>query len=234
MKADLEKLTKFVYKKWRQEAVGSEGPHPDEETLACFLERKLPEEESIKLKEHLVTCDSCLESLVIAFRLKGLELTDVPKALLSRVEKLLAQEDRVCALEILLRIKENILELLNVTGDVLVGQELVPAPVLRSRSIKDFKDEVTVLKDFKDIRVEVKIENKGSSQFNLSITVKQKDTQKILKDLRVTLIRDNLELESYVTDSGRVTFEHVQLGKYTIEISSIENKLASVLLDIRI
>ncbi|OGX17672.1 MAG: hypothetical protein A3K83_03155 [Omnitrophica WOR_2 bacterium RBG_13_44_8b] len=234
MQEGLEKLIKFVYKKWQHDAVNAGSAHPDEQELACFLERKLPEEESTKIKQHLLECDSCLEAFVLSFRLKDVKLREVPEELLSRARQLWEFKEAPSPLEIALKLKERLLEILNVTGDVLVGQELVPAPVLRSRSIKDFKDEVTILKDFKDIRVEVKVENKGAKNFNLGILVKQKDTQAILKDLRVTLLKDDLELESYVTDSGSATFEHVLLGKYRIEISSIEDKLASVLLDIKV
>ena len=122
---------------------------------------------------------------------------------------------------------------MNTTGDILVGQEFVPAPVLRSRKAKDFKDEVTILKDFKDIRVEVKIENKVGEAFDLTVLVKEKESQKVIKDLRVTLLRGDLELESYLNDPGKVIFENVLLGKYTIEISTLESKLASVLLEIK-
>ena len=102
------------------------------------------------------------------------------------------------------------------------------------RSIKDFKDEVTILKDFRDVRVEVKIESRKTKDFNVLIVVKQRVTQELLKDLRVTLLKDDVELESYLTDSGSVTFEHISLGKYSVEISSSDNKLAVVLLDVKV
>jgi hypothetical protein len=234
MQDKLETLVKMVFRIWMRDTTKKEEAHPDEEDLVCFLERRLSEEESTKVKQHLIRCHSCLEALVLNFRLRDATLSEVPEELISSIQKLLTPKEESPSLEIVLRLKEKLLEMLNVTGDVLVGQELVPAPVLRSRSIKEFKDEVTVLKDFKDIRVEVKIENKGGNKFSLSIIVKQKDTQNILKDLRVTLIKKDLELESYITDSGSVTFEHVLLGKYKVEISSVENKLATVLLDIKV
>jgi len=89
------------------------------------------------------------------------------------------------------------------------------------------------LKDFKDIRVEVKIENKRGQAFDLTVFVKDKQTHCVIKDLRVALLKDDLELESYLTTSDRVIFEHILLGKYTVEISNIESKIASILLDIR-
>jgi len=234
MPGKLEKLIKLVYKIWKADQPQAQGPHPDEETLVCFLENKLSGQEYERIKTHLVRCERCSEIVATQLKLKTIEIKEVPGQLLARVKELVRQEDKISVLEIYLRLKEKVLEILNTTGDVLVGQELVPAPILRSRKIKDFKDEVTILKDFKDIRVEVKIENKLGQAFSLMIAVKEKATQRIMKDLRVTLIKDDLELESYLTSSGKVIFEHVLLGKYTVEISTVENKLASVLLDIKI
>ncbi|MFZ2357439.1 MAG: hypothetical protein WAW67_06445, partial [Candidatus Omnitrophota bacterium] len=93
-------------------------------------------------------------------------------------------------------------------------------------------DEVIILKDFKDIRLEVKIENKQGESFNVTVIAKEKETQKLIKDLRITLAKDDLELESYHTETGKVIFENILLGRYSIGISRAENKLGCVLLDI--
>jgi len=224
----------MVYKKWKLGSDKIQGMHPDEETLACFLEGRLSKEENDRIKAHLVSCGNCAEAVALNLGMETAEIKEVPAELLGRVKDLLDSQNRPSVLEIVLRFKGKLLEILNTTGDILVGQELIPAPVLRSRSIKDFKDEVTILKDIQDVRVEVKIENKGAGIFNLMVMVKQKQTQKIIKDLRVTLLKDDLELESYLTDTGSVTFEHVLLGKYRVEVSTLENKLASILLDIKV
>ncbi|MFH0827361.1 MAG: zf-HC2 domain-containing protein [Candidatus Omnitrophota bacterium] len=233
MQDHFERMIRMVYRNWKQSKEREEEAHPDEETLVCFIEGRLPAEEAERLKAHLVRCDDCMEA--ITFSLKSGEMPEVqPSAeLLERVRKMLAFELKPSLLEIVLRLKEKASEIISTTGDVLVGQELVPAAVLRSRSIKDFKDEVTILKDFFDIRAEIKIENIGVNAFNLSVLVKHRITQKVIKDLRVALIKDNTELESYLTGAGLVTFEHVFLGKYTVEISRVNSKLASVLVDVR-
>lgn len=230
----LERLIGSVYKKWKSDQSQISQPHPEEETFACFLENKLSPEETEQIKAHLLSCDSCAEAVATSLRLKPNSIKEVPQELRERLKDLLKPEEEVSILEIILKLKEKALEILNTTGDVLWGEELVPAPVLRSRQIKDFKDEITILKDFKDIRVEAKIENKGGSIFDLEVVVKEKKTLKTIKDLRVTLLRDDLELASYLTDKGMVTFEHVLLGKYRIEISNLDNKLASILLDIKV
>jgi hypothetical protein len=233
MSNQIEKLIKVAYKKWKTEHLKAHNVHPDEEAWVCFLEGMLSREESEPLKAHLLSCDSCAEAFSIQVRLKPTSLKDVPAELLQRMKNLVASEERPSILDIVLRLGEKALEILNTTGDVLVGQEFVPALVLRSRQIKDFKDEVTILKDFKDIRVELKLENKAGEAFDLTVFIKDKQTHRVIKDLRVTLLKDDLELESYLTSSDRVIFEHVLVGKYTVEISNIESKVASVLLDIK-
>lgn len=234
MHIKLEKLIKFAYKRWKVGNYHAHKTHPDEETLACFLEGRLNAQESQDIKLHILSCDSCAQSFAADFGLNNEPDNEVPQELIARVKNLVGEAAKTGALEIFLKAREKIIELLNTTGDILVGQELVPAPVLRSRKIRDFKDEITILKDFQDLRVEIKVENKGANIFDLNIIVRQKQTQKTIKDLRVTLLKEDLELESYITDSGVVTFEHVLLGRYRIEISSLEKQLASILLDIKI
>lgn len=235
MQNKLENLIKAVYKRWKADNLKvAAGPHPDEQDLACFLENRLSAEETECLKAHLINCESCAEIITAQLKLKPLSIKEIPQELLKRLKDLVKQEEKVSLLEIFLRLKEKAVEILNTTGDVLVGQELLPAPVLRSRRIEDFKDEVTILKDFKDIRVEVKLENKNGRVFDLAVVVKEKASQKTMKDLRVTLIKDDVELESYISDTGKVSFEHILLGKYTVEISTLETKLASILLDVKV
>ncbi len=235
MQDKIEKLITGVYKRWKRGCPKPEACHPDEETMVCFLENRLTLQESEEIKKHLITCDDCCESIRISLETGSIKTSlDLPQELLEAVKGLVLQKDTVSVLEIFLRLKEKVLEIINTTGDILVGQELVPAPILRSRGHKDFKDEVVILKDFKDIRLEVKIENKQGNEFNLIINAKCKKTQKPIKDLRVSLLKDDIELESYLTDFGQASFEHVLLGKYKVEISNVESKLAAVLLDIKI
>jgi hypothetical protein len=229
-----EKLIKSVYRNWKSEhAADKEALHPDEEDFVSFFQGNLPKDEVLRLKEHFIACDRCGDILKVQIESGALEEREVPVEVLGRVKNLAAGQVSSYILEIILKFKEKALELLNTTGDILMGQELVPAAVLRSRQIKDFRDEINIFKDFKDIRVEVKIENKDGREFNLAISVKEKQTQRMLKDVRVALLKGDLEVESYLADSGKVTFEHVLLGKYTVEIYTLQNNLASILLDIK-
>ncbi|MFH0790198.1 MAG: hypothetical protein V2A64_01040 [Candidatus Omnitrophota bacterium] len=228
-----ERLIRMVYKQWKSEQPQGGKPHPDEEALACFVEGRLSSEESEWIKTHLLGCDYCARILAIQAELCEMQELKVPEELLRKVKGLVKEKNEQFTLEMIFRLKDNLLELLKTTGDVLIGRELVPSPVLRSRQIKDFKDEVVILKDFENIRLTFKLENKQGKAFNLIVWAREKDTQKEIRDLRITLFKDDFELESYHSDSGRGTFENVLLGRYIVEISTIEDRFASVLLDIK-
>ncbi|MCX5714260.1 MAG: hypothetical protein NT033_05525 [Candidatus Omnitrophica bacterium] len=233
MRQTLEKIVSLVYKKWEKSHPASSESHPDEEALASFLDRKLDIHEHEVTLRHLVSCQECLQKIALNVRSGMLQETDVPPELIRRAKNIMPQASDIQPLEIVLRVKGNLLELIKTTGDVLFGQELLPAPVLRSRQIKDFKDEVTVLKDFAGMRVEIKVENKADSSFNATVSVKDKKTGLPIKDFRVTLMRDETELESYLAKTGTVIFEHISLGRYAIEIANLQEKLASVKIDIK-
>jgi hypothetical protein len=137
-------------------------------------------------------------------------------------------------LQIVIRAKERFLELLSTNADVLVGQELVPAALLRSRNIKDFPDEVSVLKDFQELLVQVTIRAKEPQRFDVIVLVKEKKTQRPAEDLRISLIQGTVELESLVCEAGKVSFEHIEPGKYTVEISGIAERTALVQMEIAV
>ena len=90
-----------------------------------------------------------------------------------------------------------------------------------------------ILKDFGEIRVEVKITHKRPEAFQVSVLAREKQTQEVIKDLRVSLLKGEVELESYLSSTSAVNFEHVLLGKYHIEIADVDKKLAAVVLDIQ-
>jgi len=232
MSEKLEEIIKVLYKEWKSQQPKISGSHPDEEILACFIKGKLELQEGEELKSHLLSCADCMEKIALQIKLGSSEEIDVPLEALIQAKNLI-ELDKSGILEAVFKVKDNILELINTSGDILLGQELVPLPVLRSRRIKDFKDEVIIFKDIKDVRVELRLENKQGKSFNLAVLVREKATQKIVKDLRITLLKDNLELESYHAESGQVIFENVLLGRYIIEISDTGDKLARVMVDIK-
>ncbi len=243
---NFEKITRIIYRERKSNLPFMAQDHPSEESLACFLEDKLTTKEKNVVTQHLLSCGSCADYLSVQLKIQPHLSLDVPVLLLEKVKKLVGQEASENFLEIFLKLKEKALEIIQTTGDVLLGQELVPAPVLRSRKINEFKEEVSVLKDLQKIRVLVKIQNKSTKSFNLTITVKDRQgnglasngqshsqSHKIDKNLRISLVKDGLELESYINDSGSSFFENILPGNYTVEVSRQGERMAVIDLKVK-
>lgn len=231
MRTELERLIIAVYRQYKSAANSVLLRHPDEETLCGYLEGRLPNEETESVKNHLLECGDCAEAAAAAMRMETERDLDVPDGLISEVKDSMSKGN--CpVLEIFVGLKEKFIELLNTNADVLVEQEWVPASLLRSRNIKTFKDEIVVLKDYGEIRLEARIRNKGKERFGLTVAIKGRLSSRPVKDLRVSLLKDDTELESYITSSGRADFEDAGTGRYEIWISGIEERIISFLLDV--
>jgi hypothetical protein len=230
----LEKITKIIYREWKAAGSFSGQDHPNEEDLACLIDNTLKPADKRLVQQHLLKCDLCAECLATQLKIQPHLSLDLPAQLFEKVKKMAEEGSRENLLEICLKLKEKALEIIQTTGDVLFGQELVPAPVLRSRKINEFKEEVSILKDLQQIRVMAKIQNKTTHSFNLTITVTDKQAQKADKNLRVTLIKDGVELESYLNESGSSFFENVQPGDYLVEVSRQEERVAVIDLKVKV
>ncbi len=234
MSQDLEKLVKEVYKKWKRRFTIKRGNHLDEEDSLALISGGLSLKKAAKFKNHILFCEKCAESFALSIKLLKIQEIEPPDKLLDSTWELINKEISERRLDIFLTVKDKLLKLLNTTGDVLVGQELISAAVFRGKKTKVFQNAVVIYKDFKTIKVEVGIEAKEKGSFSLQVSLKEKTAQKTGKDLRISLIKDNLELESYLSLTGKVVFEHVLFGRYTVEISSLTEKVAEIILDIKV
>ena len=206
--------------------------HPSEEEIACFLEGKLDPERAAGIKAHLAACDPCAGLVSDDLELSAEGEMEVPESLLARVREMIAAKCQTSALDIILKSTEQGFEIISTTGNVLFGNEFVPAVSLRSGKNPFFKDDLVIAKDFELLSIEVKVENVREAGFNLVISGKEKNSCMLMKDTRVTLLKDNLELESRISEKGRVVFENVYAGKYSIEISNIKQVLATISVEV--
>jgi hypothetical protein len=250
MFSDFEKIVRLIYRQRKGFKKIASLEHPDEESLACFAEEKLKPQEMELIQKHLLSCDLCSEHLSTQLKIEAHVSQEVPAVLLDKIKKIVSSDVGENLFEIFIKLKEKALEIIQTSGDVLVGQELIPAPVLRGRQINEFKEEVNILKDLREIRVMAKIQNKNTNSFDLTITVKDKwprgyglasngQSHKpqgaglAHQDLRVTLIKDKVELESYIIGSGSGLFENIPPGDYTVEVTQESRKVAVIDLKVK-
>jgi len=233
MAHDLERLIRSAYGRWKIK----QKPHgscPDEDAFAAFLEQKLPENQARLFMGHIAACDQCAELLAAHIRAAETQDAELPEELFQWTRNLLEAHASESALQIIVKAKDRLLELVSTNADVLVGQELVPAALLRSRKVKDFPDEIVALKDFDALVVQVSVRAREQGRFDVAVLVKVKQTQKPAEDLRISLIRGEVELESSVCEAGKAVFEHIEPGKYLVEVSSVVERVALIRMEITV
>lgn len=228
----IERFVSMAFSDWKKDNTEA-GRHPDEEEIACFLEGKLGVQESEKFRGHLAACDECARLLAAELYSYPPGLIDVPAASLSAARAMVNDSGLMRPLEIILKIRDFGFEIVKASGDILFGQEFVPAAVLRGRHITDFKDEVVAVKDFPKARIEVRIQSGKNAGFHVTVSVKDKRTQRPLPDLRVTLFKDDKELESKITAKGKVSFEHVAAGRYVVTVTGQKDEIARLVIDVK-
>ncbi|MFA6384529.1 MAG: hypothetical protein WCY10_04070 [Candidatus Omnitrophota bacterium] len=231
MSGRIERFIAMAFDDWKKERPDPSG-HPGEEEIACFLEGKPGKKDADDLRKHLISCDACVQLLAAFLHPQQAVEVDVPAAILERARAMVADGQTMPVLEIVLRARDFGFEVIKTTGDILFGREFIPAAILRSRHMADFKDEIVVVKDFPESRIEVNIHTGSGAGFRLGIFAKDKKTQQPLQNLRVTLCRDDIELESLITDMGKTVFEHVATGRYSIEVTGRNCAVARVVIDV--
>lgn len=224
----------MVYKAYRQEQPKDSQPCPDEETLVCFSEGRLTKPEIEKIQEHLIICSRCAEILSL-LSLKGLqEQKEVPESLLQKAKDLVSPVKVLpTILELVIALKEKALEILDTTGDVILGNEIMPLPVLRSRNIRQFQEEINLIKEFGDVKINLTVEKRGRDKVRISLTLVDKSSLLPLQDLRLSLLKDGVEMESYTVASGNAVFEELDFGRYAIEVYRREEKIGFMVLQIQ-
>jgi len=67
---------------------------------------------------------------------------------------------------------------------------------------------------------------------NVEIRLTEKKSKKKMHGLRVTLVKNEREIESSLIEEGKVTFREVKPGKYSLFIIKDNNKIGVIELDI--
>ncbi|HQO37898.1 MAG TPA: hypothetical protein PLP56_05030 [Candidatus Omnitrophota bacterium] len=228
----IERFIAMAFEDWKKEQPQSAG-HPSEEEIACFLEGRLDKADAERIRMHCASCDECAQLLAAELGSYPQETIEVPRKTLEAAAAMVSDDRRAPELYIALKMRDFGFEIVRVTGDVLFGQEFIPAAVLRSRHITDFRDEITMVRDFSAGRIEVRIQAGRDASFAVTVSAADKKTHRPLQDLRVTLSRDDIELESKVAQQGKAVFDHVPAGRYAIAVAGIKTGIGRVVIDVR-
>lgn len=231
-----DKLEHLIKKALRQDKgfEKTQGACLSEEQIACFLEGKLSTTERGEVDDHVLSCRKCgdilRDQMVILKAVSQEQQLSVPEAVIERAKGLVTEEAGPNILDIVLTIKETALEILRTTGDILRGPEPIPLYALRGQEKGKDTDQVRVVKNFQEVLADIQIEKKKSRSTDLTIRVTEKTTKKKAQGIRVSLVKDNREIESRNVEGGKAKFEEVKAGNYKVILVKEDKKIGIITL----
>ncbi len=204
-----------------------------DEDLTVIVEGKTSEVERDKVFSHILSCQNCAlllkEHLLIMGDLDKKGMLETPQELIQAAMDLVGPGIASNMLEVVLNLKEKVIELVKATGDVLIGPELIPVPVLRSQGKDDkFENKVKIVKAFDNVLIEVVVERKKPNICDIELRLTEKDLKRKAEGLRVTLMKDNKEIESSLIDEGKIIFREIKPDRYKISIMKEGKQLGAV------
>lgn len=223
---------KSIYNLWKSTKNISFAIHPTEEDLACFIEGRIPERESDLIKEHLILCRECAEKIALALKLKISKKVLLPSFLLKPIVFLKNDNREKKFLELFIKIKGETLELIRASAKSREKRYSTPALLFRNIRPESFKNQLTILKHFANLLLEIKIFREKKDQLNLTLILKKPISSKLMRQIRIELIKDGRELESKLCTSGKLNFLHLQPGEYTLDIYKYRNKIGNIRINI--
>lgn len=230
--ARIEEVIRMIYRLCRKRWNKTSSSCPNEETLACFSEGKLSDSESKAIQQHLISCPRCAE-IVSLFCRRFTEEKDVPEFLIRRAKGLVSEKSFPNILDVVLVLKEKALQILGTTGDIILDNQIMPLPVLRSRQITDFPQEIRLIKEFNDIKLTLNIQKLDKDKIRVNLDLMHKISLMPLGGLCIVLLKDNQELESYEDVLGNATFDKVGFGRYIVQIMRKDKRIGSITLEIK-
>ncbi len=233
----LESLLKEAFKRKVWKSVKNTNKCLSDETMTCLIENRISKNDEVIVNDHIVHCHSCAEKLssylVIARDLSREGEIQPPMFLLDRVKQLVSEKLSASdVLDIVLDIKERVLELIHTTGELLLGPTLVPA--LRGKDEAESKKSIHVVKNFDKFTAEVEIDKRVSNSTDLILRLTEKESNKRAEGIRVSLLKNEREIESQVLEGGKVKFEDIKPDSYKILIIKDEKAVGSVNIAMRL
>lgn len=233
---NIEKLLKITFQKVASQFKSKPvGECLTEENIACFLDGKLLGEELNMFNEHILSCKKCATTLKydIAISRKMNEEISVPPHLENLAKSLISEEVGVNVLDIVLNFTSKSIELIRTTGNIFIGPELVPVHAFRSSGENDkLPNEVKVIKTLSDVIAEIGIEKQRPDLANIVVRLTEKETNKKAKEIRVSLMKGDRELQSSLIEDGKVKFEEIKANDYKIYLTKDEEKIGIITISI--
>lgn len=187
------------------------------------------EKNQLKLVEsHLEKCDNCLNSLIELQKTMALPLEvefDVPAVMSAHEE---AKKSGGAILEIVLKVKNDILELISQTGELL---SLTPQFGTVRGEEQETEQSIAIRKDIKDkdLSIEITINRElVENQNNVKVSLMRLSTEEFIQEIDVALSGKGVSQRRQTNKDGIAEFYCTKQGTYDINIAGADVSLLTI------
>lgn len=187
---------------------------PDDETLVNFLGGGLGDDAKELIECHLARCSFCLEDLVAAYSTgQDYDIERVPQRLIDKAMGLVQGKETL--FDVVARLVTDSIELVSSSARV------IPAPVPATVRGGAKPPEGSVLQVEKEVgrfrvAVELELVEAGMCQVIANVT---EERGRPADGIRLSLSSEGREQASFLTRDGRVLFDRISPGEYSIAVS---------------
>lgn len=234
---DIDQKIKVMWDKLKAEKLITDtGNCPDDRQLLRYVEGILTGPENDSIEQHLLSCDGCLNSVIVYEKLKK-ELPDavpeIPTAWIEKVVSMLPGKDVAEDIfDIVLKFAKETIEIIKNPGSLTISRGPILVAV-RGISGTASADYVTVSKIFPDIRTEVEVERAKSNRLNIKVLITPEGSGIYPQNLRVSIYNPFQEIASSIAENGEADFTEMKFGKYIIKLLKRGEKIGQVSLDLK-
>lgn len=238
----MDELDKRIRKLWikhkKTGPLADKGECPQDDLLAKYVDGALKEDEKILMEQHFVSCNDCLELVLMSKRAAADEGKDkaagVPGAWIEKVMGLtdVKRGDPGEGLfDIVLKFIKEKIEVIENMGDlsILSGAEPV---LLRDGGESEHTNPIVLGRTFSDMKIRIEIEKLHDKHVHMKVAAHEIATGDPAADVRVSLFNPDQEIESYIAEEGIVCFLNLKLARYMVRITSGAREIGQISLNL--
>ena len=194
-----------------------------EEDIACYIEGLFNDREHDLMLDRLMGGDEeeNLRNFLLTSKLPDMAEASVPDELVERVKQLVSDSCLEDMLSDVVEFTDNVARVVKTTGDIIVcaGKgELLPAGVFRDREEKSDHHVIELSKLIGSFVVSVKITKIAKDLIDLVVYIRDKRKNKPVSGERISLIHEDRELRSCLTERGKVEYDNLRVRDYQLNL----------------
>ncbi|MBN1872169.1 MAG: hypothetical protein JW800_06325 [Candidatus Omnitrophica bacterium] len=220
----LNQLIKEGYRRFKPKKAAKKTVQAvSEEDIACYIEGLFGKKEQDVFMEKVIGGDEeeNLRNLLLTSKLPDMADADVPIELVDKVKQLVTSSCLEEMLSAVIEFKENFAQVVKTTGEIIAcaGRgELLPAGVFRDKEEKTEHHVIELSKLIGTFIVSVKITKIAKDFIDLVVYIKDRRKNTPVSGERISLIHQDRELRSCLTERGKVEYDNLKVRDYQLNL----------------